>query len=149
MARIYLASSWRNQEQPALVTTLRNNGHDVYDFRNPPHGLGGFQWSKIDPNWEKWRVAEYRALVQNHSAAALGYMSDLRAMEWADTFVLRKPCGISAHLELGWACGRGKHTIAYLDDGEPELMYLMVDHLVTSDAELLSALSDPQMVAVC
>ncbi len=147
MARIYLASSWRNGQQPGLVGTLREAGHDVYDFRNPPHGQGGFAWSDIDPEWKAWDAESYRQQLLTHPVAAHGYMTDFKAMEWADTFVLLRPCGISAHLELGWACGRGKHTIAYLTEGEPELMYLMVDHLVTSDAELLAALSDPQMVA--
>ena len=42
MARIYVASSWRNQYYPAVVTRLREAGHEVYDFRNPPHGGTGF-----------------------------------------------------------------------------------------------------------
>jgi hypothetical protein len=50
--KIYIASSWRNAAQPALVQCLRNQGHEVYDFRNPPPpGIpGGFQWSEIDLN---------------------------------------------------------------------------------------------------
>ena len=31
--RIYVASSWRNPTQPVMVTTLRDAGHEVYDFR--------------------------------------------------------------------------------------------------------------------
>ena len=31
--KIYLASSWRNERQPELVRTLRQAGHEVYDFR--------------------------------------------------------------------------------------------------------------------
>ena len=49
MAKIYIASSWRNSYQQDVVSFLRNKGHEVYDFRNPPHGNGGFQWSDIDP----------------------------------------------------------------------------------------------------
>lgn len=47
MAKIYIASSWRNSYQQDVVSFLRNKGHEVYDFRNPPHGNGGFQWSDI------------------------------------------------------------------------------------------------------
>ena len=35
MARIYVASSWRNVYYPEVVTRLREAGHEVYDFRNP------------------------------------------------------------------------------------------------------------------
>ena len=42
MAKIYVASSWRNPFYPDVVETLRKAGHDVYDFRNPPHGGSGF-----------------------------------------------------------------------------------------------------------
>lgn len=48
MAKIYVASSWRNVFQQDVVNILRNFGHEVYDFKNPPHGNGGFQWSDID-----------------------------------------------------------------------------------------------------
>ena len=35
MARIYVASSWRNKYFPEVVDALRAAGHQVYDFRNP------------------------------------------------------------------------------------------------------------------
>lgn len=35
MAKIYVASSWRNQHQPQVVSFLREQGHEVYDFRHP------------------------------------------------------------------------------------------------------------------
>lgn len=50
MAKIYVASSWRNVFQQDVVGILRDLGHEAYDFKNPPHGNGGFQWSDIDPN---------------------------------------------------------------------------------------------------
>lgn len=34
--RIYVASSWRNTYYPSVVSALREAGHDIYDFRNPP-----------------------------------------------------------------------------------------------------------------
>lgn len=45
MAKIYVASSWRNQYYSDVVNRLREAGHEVYDFRNPPQGTGGFHWS--------------------------------------------------------------------------------------------------------
>ena len=50
MAKIYVASSWRNPYFPEVVEALRAAGHEVYDFRNPPHGGAGFHWTDIDEN---------------------------------------------------------------------------------------------------
>lgn len=136
--RIYVASSWRNAMQPAVVTVLRVAGFEVYDFRNPEPGDTGFAWSEIDPDWLGWKPEQYVELLE-HPRAQDGFAKDFAAMEWADTFVLVLPCGRSAHLELGWAVGAGKRTAILLDeDGfEPELMYRMVDHLATSTMDLL------------
>jgi hypothetical protein len=137
-ARVYVASSWRNSFQPAVVTTLRAAGLEVYDFRHPEPGDDGFAWSQIDPDWLGWTPDNYVKLLDDPIAAD-GFGKDMAAMEWADTFVLVLPCGRSAHLELGWAAGQGKRTAIFLsEDGfEPELMYRMVDHLSTSLFDLL------------
>lgn len=143
MSRIYLASSWRNAEQPRVVEWLRYSGHEVYDFRNPPNGIPGFAWSEIDPHWQAWSAERYRALLTTHPIASRGYVSDLRGMEWADTCILLLPCGRSAHLEAGWFAGRGKRTIIWTRDGEePELMALMAHHICTNGDEVLRALSE-------
>ena len=60
MAKIYVASSWRNPFQQEVVNILRDLGHEVYDFKNPPHGNGGFQWSDIDPDWQNWTTKQYQ-----------------------------------------------------------------------------------------
>lgn len=141
MARIYLASSWRNPLQPDAVKALRMRGHEVYDFRNPPNGVKGFAWSDIDPDWQGWEAEKYRDLLTTHPLAARGYMTDLRGMEWADTCVLLLPCGRSAHLEAGWFAGRGKRLIILTRDGEePELMALMATHICTRPDELYQIL---------
>jgi hypothetical protein len=143
--RIYVASSWRNRLQPAVVGRLRLAGFDVYDFRNPEDGDNGFHWSEIDPNWEGWSAQRYAELI-DHPVAVDGFKKDLAAMEWADTFVLIMPCGRSAHLELGWAVGQGKRTAILLrDEGfKPELMYRMVDYLATGLSGLLGWLGIPE-----
>lgn len=139
--RIYLASSWRNEQQQHAVEMLRNWGHEVYDFKNPPNGIKGFAWSDIDPDWQHWSAYTYRHLLTTHPIAARGYLNDLRAMEWADTCVLLLPCGRSAHLEAGWFAGRGKRLIIWTRDGEePELMALMANHICTDEREVLQAL---------
>ena len=143
MARIYLASSWRNKYQPGMVKLLREHGHIVYDFRNPACGPAGFSWAELDENWQNWTADEYRSMLFNHPRAAQGYMSDMRAMEWADVCVLLLPCGRSAHLEAGWFAGRGKTLLILTENGqEPELMAMMANHIPISPTELLETLED-------
>lgn len=143
MARIYVASSWRNPRQPGVVEALRAAGHAVYDFRAPPNGVPGFQWSEVDPDWQAWSAADYRRLLTTHPTAALGFQNDLRGMQWADTCVLLLPCGRSAHLEAGWFCGAGKRCLILTQDGEePELMALLATDICVSVDEVLAALSE-------
>ncbi|WP_420010596.1 hypothetical protein [Tateyamaria sp.] len=126
-----------------MVDLLRMNGHEVYDFRNPPSGVTGFAWSELDPNWQNWTAEEYRRNLTPHPIAARGYVNDLRGMEWADTCVLLLPCGRSAHLEAGWFCGRGKRCIVLTQDGEePELMALMTTDICISPDEVIQLLKD-------
>ena len=100
MARIYVASSWRNAYFPEVVKRLREYGHEVYDFRNPPQDCHGFHWTDIDPNCAEWTFAEY-ADGLTHPAAEKQFAHDIEALEWADTCVLVLPCGRSAHTEAG------------------------------------------------
>ena len=113
--KIYLASSWRNERQPAVLAALREAGHDVYDFRNPAPGDSGFGWTEICANWIDWTPNEFiRAL--EHPIADHGFSLDMKALRWCEACVLLLPCGRSAHLELGWACGAGKLTVVLVEE---------------------------------
>lgn len=139
---IYLASSWRNEEQPNVLRFLRGLGYAVYDFRHPREGDNGFAWSDIDPDWQSWNADEYRAGLES-DLARLGFASDWEAMCKADACVLLLPCGRSAHLEAGYFRGANKKLIIYspLDvQMEPELMYRMADHIAEGFDELARAL---------
>jgi hypothetical protein len=141
MARIYVASSWRNNRQPVVVDALRSAGHEVYDFKNPAPNNHGFHWSDIDPKWQQWSGELFRAAL-HHPIAKEGFSRDHAAMEWADTFVMVLPCGRSAHLELGWACGAKKRTFILLEQQqEPELMYLEAGSHCLSIEEVIAALA--------
>lgn len=141
MSRIYVASSWRNKYQPEVVTQLKHCGHQVYDFRNPP-GKAGFKWADIELDWQSWTTERYRQLLTTTPDAAFGYIADYRAMQWADTCVLVLPCGRSAHLEAGYFNGANKRLIIYIPEPiEPDLMYLMANHIVLSWDELKAALA--------
>ena len=137
MARIYVASSWRNIYHPEVVEKLRSFGHEVFDFRNPWKGYTAFRWSDIDPLWEDWTVERYREGL-HHPVAEEKFAHDLEAMEWADVCVLVLPCGRSAHTEAGWFAGKGRKVIVYMPEKqEPELMYKLFDSVVSSMTELM------------
>lgn len=151
MSKIYLASSWRNDFQQDLVQLLRQDGHEVYDYRNPPAGTG-FSWDQVgyDTAFISKRDVLQGDLVRfrealDHPRAIAGFESDFSAMKWADTFVLLLPCGRSAHLEAGWAVGAGKPVHVLLNDRqfEPELMYLLCAQVHTESRRLRAALGGP------
>ena len=142
MAKVYVASSWRNQYYPEVVKVLRDAGHEVYDFRNPPHGKGGFHWNDVDPNFADWTVEQYCEGLKD-SWSETQFASDLAAMEWADVCVLVLPCGRSAHTEAGWFAGKGKKVIAYIPTKqEPELMYKLFDGIACNIDEVILSLKD-------
>lgn len=144
--KLYVASSWRNADQPRVVAYLESLGHAVYDFRHPQPGNEGFHWSDIDPNWQEWTAQAYRDAL-NHSLAASGFAFDFSAMQWADGCVLVLPSGRSAHLEAGYFVGAGKPLHIFIPRGsvvEPELMYRMARSIAIGYDELAEALSQTQ-----
>jgi nucleoside 2-deoxyribosyltransferase len=138
--KLYVASSWRNAHQPVVVRSLRDAGHEVYDFRNPKPGDNGFAWRSISPDWERWTPEQLRSAL-DHPIARAGFRNDWEAMQHADAGVLVLPCGRSAHLEAGYFVGAGKPLFVLLSEGEPELMYLMATALCLDLDELKERLS--------
>jgi hypothetical protein len=144
--RIYVASSWRNLQQPEIVAALRDAGHEVYDFRNPAEGQHGFAWRQVDPDWQNWSSVGYVNNILSSPIARGGFALDKAALDWCDTCVLVLPSGRSAHLEAGYATGQGKHVVVYLPEDaalEPELMYLLCDAFVLDMHGLLLVLDKP------
>jgi hypothetical protein len=141
MARkIYLASSWRNQQQPEVLKILRDLGHEVYDFRNPLPGNNGFRWQ--DCEYDMRDKALFVRHITKSFAAQKGFVLDRDALNWCDTCVLLLPSGLSAHLEAGYAIGQGKETFVVLsvEEFEPELMYLLSHHICETVKDLVVAL---------
>lgn len=138
--KIYFASSWRNENYPEVVAKLREAGHDVYDFRNPPSGDPGFKWGNVDPQYTEWSPQQFRDML-HHPKAERQFGNDIKAMEACEACVLVLPCGRSAHTEAGWFAGRGKKVIAYIPEKqEPELMYKLFSKVCCSMEELIEAL---------
>lgn len=121
--RVYIAASWRTPQQPDAVALFREAGHEVYDFRD-----NGFGWREVDPAWPSWSHADYlMALV--HPRARDGFLRDKAMLDSCDACVLLVPSGRSAHLELGYAIGKGKLSVVVLLETPvvPDLMYLLAD----------------------
>jgi hypothetical protein len=149
LSTIYVASSWRNAVQPAVVDALRGAGFGVYDFRHPADADDGFHWSQVyglpgdAAEWVDGVPAQEMVLGLDHPLAITGFGLDMAAMESCDTCILVLPCGRSAHLELGWFVGQGRRTAILLEDPcQPELMYKMVDFLSPSLSDLLCWLEE-------
>ena len=140
MSNIYLASSWRNPYYPEVVSCLREAGHQVYDFRNPPHGGSGFRWTDVDENAPHWSFDQY-AEGLHHPLAERQFKADMDALDWADTCILVLPCGRSAHTEAGWMAGAGKRVLVYIPEMvEPELMYKLFDGVYGKMEDLIRTL---------
>lgn len=138
--KIYVASSWRNAYYSEVVQRLREAGHEVYDFRNPPSGDVGFKWSSISEDYMAWTPEEYREQLK-HPKAVRQFANDIEAMKACDACVLVLPCGRSAHTEAGWFAGRGKTVLALIPERqEPELMYRLFDVVCCTMEELINAL---------
>jgi len=138
--RIYVASSWRNEPYPQVVDALRADGHDVYDFRNPPGGTG-FSWQQVDASNARDIDSYFRAL--DTDIAARGFDSDRLHLDDCEGLLLVLPCGRSAHLEAGYAIGQGKTVVVLLheDKFEPELMYLLAGR-----ANIVSTLDEARAI---
>ncbi len=128
--KIYVASSWRNDFQSGVVAALREDGHEVYDFKDSE----GFHWTEVDGGWKDWPsdISKYLTGLE-HPCAERGFARDMSNLRDCDACVYVMPCGVSASLEAGWACGAGKLVIVYVPGlREPDLMVKMAD-LVTDN----------------
>jgi nucleoside 2-deoxyribosyltransferase len=124
---VYVATSWRNEFQPEVVRLLREDGHEVYDFR----GEEGFSWREVDHNWATWTPEQYLIGLE-HQCAERGFERDMHALMRCDACVYVMPCGPSASMEMGYCVGAGKLVIAYIPAlREPDLMVKMA-HLITN-----------------
>ena len=127
--KIYLATSWRNERYYNVKATIESAVTDaqVYDFRKD-----GFRWKDsglIDQSdTEQYMRSLYTTVAES------GFNRDMYNLDTADACVLLLPCGKSAHLEAGYAAGKGIPVAVLLsrDEFQPELMYKMSD-LITFD----------------
>jgi hypothetical protein len=153
--KIYIASSWRNMVHAKVVDMLREAGHAIFDYRNPPDfpvlpkGYPKRVWSAVDPvdpiGWEEWSIERFVEELDN-PIVRQGYERDMEGLKWCDTLILLLPSGRSAHLEAGYAVGQGKELLIVLNSEDPrfapELMYLMATRVLKDVKDIISALDD-------
>ena len=84
--KIYVASSWRTPRHDEVVKALRDAGHSVYNYREPP----AFAWEKVDPGWTSWNIDQYLDAL-NSKEASSGFWKDFDAMNAASVFVGVEP----------------------------------------------------------
>ncbi len=116
--KIYLIGSLRNPQIPAIAARFRQVGFDVFD-----------DWFAAGPNaddhWRDYERGRGHSFAEALNCYAAGHVFafDLFHLTQADAVVLISPAGKSAHLELGWALGRGKH--GYIVCADPERYDIM------------------------
>ena len=129
--KIYIASSWKNATKVReIAMTLRDYGHEVFDFTDPSNTLNGIEkyvfsaarWSlegEKPADQIEWK--DFLSWVPSKKAFA----SDKAGLDWADTVLLINPSGRSSHLEVGYGAGKGKDVYIFgdLPLGEFDAMY--------------------------
>lgn len=141
--RIYVASSFENEVQRAAVSALREAGHRVFDFRSP---FGEeMRWKpKLFPEGPA-SSAQYKAALA-HDEAQHWFSIFMDALILSDAVAFVGPAGPSSGIELGFAIGRGKRTVALFTGDTPvDLMFLSCDYIATDLYEMVTWLGSDSL----
>lgn len=136
--RIYLVGALKNKNIPLLGVYLREQGFVVLEDW---YSAGEF----ADTHWKDHELLRGRgykdALAGEHAECVFQF--DKRLLDSSDVAVLVLPAGKSAYAELGYMRGLGRHTVALLDDPNPERWDVMIkfaQHIVSDVTELVTTL---------
>ena len=131
--KIYIAGSFSKTVMlRKLGVQIRNSGHDVFVF--------------CDAETETFKMSERlrgsglidtltpASALQDIDVYRIG-MADWVELEKAELVIIALPCGKSAHLEGGYAKGRGKKVCVYgeMVRGDFDAMYVMIDRIFGLD----------------
>lgn len=138
--RIYLASSWKNEDLVQIwADELRNMGHKVDAFVDSKSGRYVFHFSEIgDPS--KLDCINFL----EDSRAQKAFAEDKKWLDWCECCLLLLPAGKSAHLEAGYAKGKGKHLVIWqynFPKGEFDVMYGFADLISSDPIEIIKYLN--------
>lgn len=134
---VYIGGALANPEIVRITALLKDNSISAFSEWYTPG-------AEADVKWRDYEIAlgyDYRTALKR-PAAVNTFTFDKRHIDECDTFLMVLPCGKSAHMELGYAIGKGKRGIIYMPN-EPErwdVMYGFADRIVMTDKELLEAL---------
>jgi hypothetical protein len=137
VSKVYLIGALKNERIIALANLIEARGHEVFaDWFSPG--------PDADVYWQKYEVARGRTFLQAikgpHAKLICTY--DYRWLQWCDVGVMVCPAGKSAHLELGYLRGSGKHGYILLH-GEParwDIMYGLATGIFDDFNQLLEVL---------
>jgi hypothetical protein len=134
-----MASSWKNASDVKCITDyLREHGQEVDCFADESTGRYVFHWSKIG-NFESLDAINF----MKDERAQRAFQEDKRWIDWADGVLLYLPCGKSAHLEAGYAVGKGKFLCIYrpvYPKGEFDVMYGFADVITDTFSDIMDFL---------
>ncbi len=132
---IYIASSWKGEQAVKdLAVILRADGHLVDCFCDSAGGRFIFHWSELVGKEED--LKNYNAIsFLKESKVQKAFKEDKKWLDWSEVVIMVRPCGNSAHLEAGYAKGKGKYLYIYGDfpPGEFDVMYGFADGLYSWD----------------
>lgn len=138
--KIYLASSWKNEEIVKLwAELLRRYHHEVDAFCDNSNDRYIFHFSEIG---ETWDLDAINFMIDERSQKA--FQEDKKWLNWCDCCLLILPAGKSSHLEAGYAKGQDKQLIIYQDEfpkGEFDVMYGFADLITDSRSAVIEFLN--------
>lgn len=141
--RIYVASSWKNEnEVMALTTFLRSSGHEVDCFCDNSNGRYIFSWQEIVKDKDFINAIDFLKDKRSQKAFA----EDKKWLDWSECVIMVYPCGNSSHLEAGYAKGQGKilYLFGKFPKGHFDVMYGFADGIFQDEDldKLLAKLSE-------
>lgn len=138
---VYLIGSLKNKDIAPLANEIRKHAEfDVMDEWITPGEMADDRWQE----YEQLRGRSWNEALRSRGCQNI-FMFDRAYMDHADTIVLTLPAGKSSMCELGYAAGRGKNTVIYLNNSEPERFEVMpnfAQHLVKTPDELIELLKE-------
>jgi len=137
---VYLIGALKNQRIPDIGNLLRGQGYDVMDEWFTPGEMADLNWQE----YSRRRGLSYQEALRGRAAQNI-FLFDRSYIDMADVVVLAMPAGKSAMLELGYAKGRGKKTVLFLDGQDPDRYDIMpnfADLICKTESELLWSLRE-------
>lgn len=141
--KIYISSSWKNRDRVRnMAISLRELGHDVYDFTDPtcrkvPEIPPEMFPEEFDPAMHSYREyiqrGEWREAVTENK----------RAITEAELIVLLLPCGNDSHADWALGVGMGKDSVVIGQPrkGERSPVHIWADAILDDEDALIAWLA--------